>query len=196
MRLIRCVILMLILSLCACIGRQAQWAPAEAQIASSSDQLEAEWPQGWMTLRPAEKDETAAKEGLLLMGTRDGFALQTIRLSKRPLEGEFKYTQKRLAAGMLPQEAAEIVLDDFRANPEIVDLKIIEHGPASLAGSPAFKLSLTYRSKSGLLRQRVRYGCLDKGMLVSLSFDAPKQYYFSHDLDTFERMRNSLHWKS
>jgi hypothetical protein len=169
---------------------------SRTQTALSSDQLETEWPQGWMTLRPAEKDETAAKEGLLLMGTRDGFGLQTIHLSKRPLEAEFKYTQKKLAAGMLPQEAAEIVLDDFRANPEIVDLKIIENGPATLAGNPGFKLSLTYRSKSGLLRQRVRYGCLDKGLLISLSYDAPKQYYFSHDLAVFEQMRNFLRWKS
>ncbi|MDP9132156.1 MAG: DUF1795 domain-containing protein [Nitrospirota bacterium] len=87
-------------------------------------------------------------------------------------------------------------MDDVRANPDIVDLKVIENGPAILAGGPAFKLHLTYRSKSGLLRQSVRYGCVDKGMLVTLSFDAPKQYYFSHDLAAFEQMKNSLHWKS
>jgi hypothetical protein len=180
----------------ACVGRQAQWTPAGSQTALSSDQLEVDWPQGWMILRPAEKDEAAAKEGLLLIGTRDGISLQAVSLSKRALEAEFKHTQKKLAAGMLPQEAAEIILDDFRANPEIVDLKIVGNGPATIAGSPGFKLSLIYRSKSGLLRQTVRYGCLDKGILVSLSYNAPKQYYFSHDLATFEQMINSLRWKS
>lgn len=196
MKALRCMPLILLLSLTACMGRQAQWAPAGSQGSLTDDQLEAEWPQGWMTLRPAEKDDASAKEGLLLVATRDGFGLQTIRLSKRPLDGDFKHTQKKLIADMRPQEAAEIVLDDIRANPDIVDLKLIENGPATLAGARAFKLSISYRNKSGLLRQRVQYGSLDKGMLVTISYDAPRQYYFSHDLDTFEHMKSSVRWKS
>ena len=190
------VAIMLTLSLGGCVGRSAQLVPAGSQTVLSTDQIEAEWPQGWMTFRPAEKDEEAVKQGLLFMATRDGFGLQTMRLNKRPLDGEFKHTQKKLSAGMLPQEAATIFLDDIRANPDIVDLKIVENGPATLAGSQGFRVSYTYRSKSGLLRQAVTYGCIDKGMLTTIGFDAPKRHYFSLDLPTFERVKDSVRWTS
>ncbi len=196
MKTLRILPLILMLSLCACMGRQAQWAPAGSQAVLSDDQLDMEWPQGWMTLRPAEKDAVAVKQGLLLMGTRDGFGLQNMRLHKRALDGEFTHTQKKLSAEMLPQEVAEVILDDLRANPEVVDLNVVDHRPSTVAGVPGFRLTVTYRGKSGLLRQSALYGCTHKGMLVLLSFDAPKRHYFAYDLATFETMKDSLHWKS
>ena len=196
MKNIRLLPLILMLSLCACTGRQAQWSPAGSQATVSDDQLDMEWPQGWRTLRPAEKDAAAVKQGLLLMGTRDGFGLQNIRLYKRPLDGEFPHTQKKLSAGMLPQEVAEVILDDLRANPEVVDLKVVDQRPSTVAGVSGFKLTVTYRGKSGLLRQSSLYGCIEKSLLVMLSFDAPKRHYFASDLATFETVKDSLHWKS
>lgn len=192
----RIVAVMLMLSLGGCVGRSAQLVPVGSQTVLNTDQIEAEWPQGWMTFRPAEKDEEAVKQGLLFMVTRDGFSLQTMRLNKRPLEGEFKHTQKKLSASMLPQEAAAIILDDIRANPDVVDLKIVENGPATLAGSQGFRVNYTYRSKTGLLRQAVTYGCIDKGSLATLGFDAPKRHYFSLDLATFEKVKDTLRWIS
>lgn len=196
MILLRIVAGILMLSLGGCVGRSAQLVPAGSQTVLSTDQLEAEWPQGWMTFRPAEKDEEAVKQGLLFMATRDGFGLQTMRLNKRPLDGEFKYTQKKLSATMLPQEVAAIFLDDIRSHPDIVELKIVENGPATLAGSQGFRANYTYRSKSGLLRQAVTYGCIDKGMLITLGFDAPKRHYFSLDLPTFEQVKDTVRWTS
>lgn len=109
---------------------------------------------------------------------------------------EFKHTQKKLTTRMLPQEAAEIVLDDVRANSQIVDLHILENGPAIVAGTPGFKLTFTYQEKSGLTRQAIIYGTLGKDMLVTLSYDAVKRHYFQKDLATFEKAKDSLRWKS
>ncbi|MCW5798862.1 MAG: hypothetical protein KIT40_10205 [Nitrospira sp.] len=192
----RIVSVLLILSLGGCFRRPAQLLPVGSHTILNTDQLEADWPQGWMSLRPAEKDEEATKQGVLFVVTRDGFNLQSIRLAQRPIEGEFKHTQKKLSARMLPQEAAAILLDDIRSNSSIVDLKIIENGPATLVGSQGFKISYAYRSKSGLLRQSLAYGCLDKGMLTTLTFDAPQRHYFALDLATFEQVKASLRWKS
>jgi hypothetical protein len=193
---LRILTVILALSLGGCVGRPAKFAPTGAHEIFSTDQLEAEWPQEWMTLRPAEKDEAANKEGVLLLLSRDGFTIQTMLLTKRQVEVEFKHTRKTLSAEMLPQEAAEVVLDNVRANPDAVDLHIVENSPATLAGAPGFKLNFTYRGKSGLQRQSVLYGCLDKGMLVTLSFDAPKRHYFPKDLPALEKVKETLRWKS
>lgn len=192
----RIVSVLLMLSLGGCFGRPAQLLPVGSHTVLTTDQLEADWPQGWMILRPAEKDEEANKQGVLFVATRDGFNLQSMRLAQRQIEGEFKYTQKKLSAGMLPQEAAAMLLDDIRSNSSIVDLKIIENGPAALAGSQGFKIHYTYRSKSGLLRQSLVYGCLGRGMLTTLTFDAPQRHYFALDLTIFEQVKESLRWKS
>lgn len=193
---IRIVAVVLALSLSGCIGRQAKFAPVGTHDILSTDQIEAEWPLEWMTLRPAEKDEEANKEGILLWLSRDGFTIQTMLLTKRRVEAEFKHTRKKLSAGMLPQEAAEVVLDNVRANPDAVDFRIIENAPATLVGAPGFKLNFTYRGNSGLQRQSVLYGCLDKGMLVTLSLDAPKRHYFQKDLPALEKVKATLRWIS
>lgn len=83
----RIVSVLLILSLGGCFGRPAQLLPVGSHTMLATDQLEADWPQGWMSLRPAEKDEEATKQGVLFVVTRDGFTLQSMRLAQRPLEG-------------------------------------------------------------------------------------------------------------
>ena len=196
MIVVHIVAVVLALSLSGCVGRQAKLAPVGAHEVLSTDQIEAEWPVEWMTLRPAENDENANKDGILLLLSRDGFTIQTMLLTKRPVEAEFKHTRKKLSAGMLPQEAAEVVLDNVRDNPDAVDLKIVENAPATLLGAPGFKLHFTYRGTSGLQRQSVLYGCLDKGMLVTLSLDAPKRHYFTKDLPALEKVKETLRWKS
>lgn len=190
------ILVLLTLSLGGCLPRQAKFAPVGAHEILPTDQIEAEWPLEWMTLRPAENDEHANKEGILLQLSRDGFALQTMQLTKRPLDADFKHTKKKLAAGMPPQEAAEVVVDNLRADPDKVDFHLLENAPSTLVGVPGFKLVYSYRGKSGLLRQSALYGCLDKGMLVTISLDAPKRYYFQKDLPALEKVKESLRWKS
>ena len=187
---------LLIISIGGCLPRQAKFAPVGAEESLATDQILVDWPSEWMTFRPAEKDEDANKEGTLLLLSKDGFNLQTIKLTKRPLDMEFKHTQKKLTTGILPQEAAEIILDNVRANPLIVDLRVMENGPAIVAGTPGFRLNFTYQEKSGLTRQAIIYGTLDRDMLVTMSYDAIKRHYFQKDLATFEKAKDSLRWKS
>ncbi|MGB4068999.1 MAG: hypothetical protein WBK08_13295 [Nitrospira sp.] len=188
--------LILIFSIGGCLPRQAKFSPVGAEEQLPTDQIWADWPSEWMTFRPAEYDKDANKEGTLLLLSKDGFSLQTITLTKRPVGNDFKHTQKKLTPGMLPQEAAEIVLDNVKATPQVVDLQIIENGPAIVAGAPGFKLTYTYREKSGLTRQATLYGTLDRDTLVTLSYDAVKRHYFQKDLATFEKAKDSLRWKS
>ena len=192
----RCIYVILMLSLCACAERQSQWAPAGAHEVLPTDQVIADWPQGWMIYRPVESDDLAVKGGVLLDATRDGFDLQTIRLIRRPFDAELSHTQELLLAGMVPQAAVNMVLEEIRADPTIIDLRVIENGPAMLAGAPGFRLNFSYRNRSGLPRQSLVYGCIDKGDLIILSYDAPRRHYFSQDLASFEAVRKSLRRKA
>jgi hypothetical protein len=161
-----------------------------------NEAIEVEWPQAWMKFTPADSDENAKKEGWLLTVTRDGVGLQAMILKKRPIEQGFNNTKKKAAPGVLPQELAELVLDDMRANPNFVDLQVVENSPSTLDGVPGYKVIIRYRNKAGLPRQAVYYGCVEKGLLYTLIYDAPQRHYYALDLATFEAVKNSFKWKS
>ncbi|HEU4684989.1 MAG TPA: hypothetical protein VFS39_10860 [Nitrospira sp.] len=196
MTLVRILLALSLLSVAGCLPRPAKLAPVGAHEILPSDQIEVEWPLEWMTFRPTENDDNAKKEGIVLLLSRDGFSLQTIRLTKQAAGADFKYTQKKLSTGMLPQEVAELTLDNIRANPEVIDLSVIESAPATVLGAPGFKLRYTYRGKTGLTREVGMYGCLDRDMLVILSLDAPRRYYFEKDWPVLDKVKDSLRWQS
>jgi hypothetical protein len=195
MRLILAAVLSISM-LAACVGRQATWSMVGGKQVIENETIEIEWPPGWMKFTPAESDENAKKEGLLLSVTRDGIGLQAMILKKRPLDQGFSNTKKKATPEMLPQELAELVLDDMRANPEFVDLQVVENSPNTLDGIPGYKVIIRYRNKTGLPKQAVHYGCIEKGLLYSLTYAAPQRHYYALDLPTFEAVKNSFKWKS
>ena len=193
------LLLIAVLSTCmltACVGRQAKWSMVGGTQVVENEPIEVEWPQAWMKLTPAEADESAKKEGLILILTRDGIELQAITLKRRALEQGFIYTGKKANSGMLPQELAEIVVDDLRANPNFIDLQVVGNSPTTLDGVPGYKLVVQFRNKAGLPKEAVYYGCLVKGSLYILIYEAPQRHYFPLDLPTFEAVKSSFKWKS
>jgi hypothetical protein len=161
-----------------------------------NEPLEVEWPKAWMKFTPAEADESAKKEGLVLSATRDGLGLQGIILMKRPVDQGFNNTKKKAAPGIIPQELAELVLDDLRADPNFIDLQVVENSPSTLDGVSGYKLVVRYRTEAGLPKQAVYYGCLEKGLLYTLIYEAPQRHYYALDLPTFEAVKSSFKWKS
>jgi hypothetical protein len=182
--------------LTACAGRQASWSPVGGAQVIENEGIEVEWPQDWMKFTPAEADENAKKEGWLLTITRDGMGLQSIILKKRSIDHGFSHTQKKATPGMLPQELAELVLDDIRANPNLIDPQLVETSPSTFDGVPGYKVVVRYRNKAGLSKQAVQYGCIEKGLLYTLTYDAPQRHYYALDLPTFEAVKNSFKWKA
>jgi hypothetical protein len=182
--------------LTACARPQATWSMVGGSEIIENEGIEIEWPQDWMKLTPAESNEYAKKEGWILTVTRDGMDLQSIILKKRPMDQGFTNTQKKAVPGMLPQELAELVLDDMRANPNVLDLQLVETSPSAFDGIPGYKIVVRYRNKAGLPRQAVQYGCIEKGLLYTLIYDAPQRHYYALDLPTFEAVKSSFKWKA
>jgi hypothetical protein len=128
--------------------------------------------------------------------SKQGKPLQMIVARVQPLDKELNFTKKRFTKGMLPHEAAEIVADTVRANPELAQQEILENAPATIAGHQGFKVTYRYQTPEGLRKQAVQYGFLTDDRLYLLAYEAPTRYYYATDLPIFERVKESFQLKS
>jgi hypothetical protein len=172
----RVVLLLVVLVIAGC----GPWLRTEGPYVSDSLNFAVDLPTGWMRQNNSN----------LLLITRDGVLLQKIVASRLEIgkEKQFAHTKKRVSAGMLPQEAADVVLDDFQSDQGIIGFAVEENAPATVGGVPGFKARFAYKTKDGLKYQCVYYGALSGGYLYSLFYAAPARHYYAADLDAFEQM--------
>ncbi|MCG6533914.1 MAG: hypothetical protein L7F78_04330 [Syntrophales bacterium LBB04] len=166
------LLIFLLLTLAACAPWTRMGGP------HSEDSYTVVLPDGWMKLNAAP----------YLMITRDGVLLQRISVEKRPVEQELRYTKKRLKKEMLPQEAAQVVIDDVSSNPNNLNFELIENRPVSVSGIDAFRVDLACKSKDGLRIRMVQYGFISGDQFFAISYVAARRYYFDKDLSTFEKV--------
>lgn len=131
--------------------------------------------------------------GADVMVSRDGPYLQYILLQERPLDRPFPHTRKYLNPQMLPQEAAQIIIDDLKSDPAVMNLTVIENEPVLVDGHDGFKLLFGYRSRDGLMLKTAYYGVIYGSNFYSLRFTAPQRHYFDKDIHTFESILANFH---
>ena len=174
--------LVMLISLVGC----APWTQVGGRVVEDSLKFEAELPAGWMRANNAEN---------ALYITRDGALLQYINVQRIETDNDLKHTKKKFAKDMLPQEVAEIELDDVRSNPNVTNFELLENVPATIDGRPGFKLLYTWRTKDGLKLKRLHYGLALAEWVYRVQYQAPVQHYFDRDFETFERVRASLKFR-
>jgi hypothetical protein len=130
------------------------------------------------------------KEYLLV--TRDGVLLQNILIKRIRLDEPLSHTQKKVLQGMLAQEAVEIVLDDIRSDPAVLDFELVDNTPAELDGMPGFRAVFTYKNMDGLKLKSVYYGFLTLEWVYSLRYTAALRHYFDEEFDTFQYVVESF----
>lgn len=160
----------------------APWTQVGGLHKNESHNFSVDLPQGWMRWNKGEH----------LFITRDGVSLQYIQIGRTKIEDPLKHTKKKFSKGMLPQEAAEVVLDNFASNQNILNLEIIENTPATLDGIPGFKALYTYKNKDGLKFKSIYYGFMAEDWFYSINYNAALRYYFDKDIKTFERVVESF----
>jgi hypothetical protein len=138
-------------------------------------------PAGW---RKGNRDST------FFWITRDG--MQEILVTRHALGTPLKHTKKKLTQGMSPDEAAAVILDSLRSDPEKANIDIPENRPIQLAGLPGFKLIYAYRTANGLRYRVASYVLLGNKWFYQLSYAAPERYYFAKDLPVFEKVAASF----
>lgn len=166
--------------------------------------FEVDLPQGWRKHEPAfdhfpvsramleELEKRRDPSGDVVRITRDGLLIQQIIIGRISIDKEWAHTKRKLAKGMLPQEVAEVIIDNTRSNQNITNQNVLENSPARLSGYPGFKLIYTYRTKEGLRIKGAHYGAVVEDWYYYVLYEAPERHYFAKDYPVFEKIKDGF----
>jgi hypothetical protein len=124
--------------------------------------------------------------------TKDGPFLQYVLIQERPLNKPFKHTMKKIKGGMLPQEAAGIIIDELASDRYLANFSVIENAPAVIDGHDGFKLLFSYKDKKGNEFKTLYYGFISGDSFYNLRYCAAMQDYFEKDIAAFEQIISSF----
>lgn len=167
-------IVMVVVFLSGCVS----WMKAEGLHQEPAHNFSVELPKTWMKF--------VHKDYLLL--SRDGVLLQNILITRISIDKKLQFTKKQFKPEMLPQEAAEVFLDNFRSNQSKFNFKVVENIPCEVSGVPGFKVTCRYKNKDGLRIKKVCYGLLFNNYFYEIIYTAAERYYFDKNLQIFEQV--------
>ena len=124
--------------------------------------------------------------------TKENPFLQYVMVQNRPIGRMFRHTQKKLEKQMLPEEAAQIIIDEIASDENILNFSVLENNPAEIQGHDGFKILFTYSDKKGYRFKTLYYGFIKEDTFFNLRYTAAEQDYFQQDVGTFNRMLNSF----
>jgi hypothetical protein len=139
-------------------------------------------PDGWW------KPEYTSKYLL----TKDGPYLQYVLIQQRPLNKPFRNTKKKIRGGMLPQEAAGIIIDELASDRYLMNFSVIENAPATVDGHAGFKILFVYKDKKGSQFKTLYYGFISGNSFYNLRYSAAAPQYFEKDIASFEQIMSSF----
>jgi hypothetical protein len=160
----------------------APWVKAGGPYQSSSQHFSVDIPQGWMRL--------VSDRYLLISG--DGPFLQYVLIQDRHVDRPFRHTKKKIKKEMLPQEAAEVILDEIISDQSVLNFEMLENIPAVIDKHDGFRVVFSYKNRDGLKLKTIYYGFLNDGRFYSIRYTAVKRYYFEKDIETFRKVLDSF----
>ena len=128
-----------------------------------------------------------------LFVTKEDPFLQYIMVQSRPIDRSFRYTKKKIKKEMLPEEAAQIIVDELISDENLLNLKLLDNMPAEIKGYEGFKIIYAYSDSEGQTYKTLYYGFIKEESFFNLRFTAVDRLYFERDIGTFNRMLNSFH---
>ncbi len=140
-------------------------------------------PEGW---KQVDTDEP------MLFITKDGGYKQFVLIRERPLSQPFQFSQKVMHAGIMPEEAAEIVVNELLSDTNIRNFSLLENVPARIDGRRGFRLSFIYTDADGFLFKTLYFGFIEGNSFYNIRYAATQEEYFQKDLVTFEKVVQSF----
>jgi hypothetical protein len=141
-----------------------------------------EIPEGW---RKIDNNQ-------YLFLTKESPFLQYVMVQNRPVGRIFRHTKKKLQKQMLPEEAAQVIIDEIASDENILNFNVLVNGPAEIQGHGGFSILFTYDDKAGSKFKTLYYGFIQEDTFFNLRYTAAEQDYFQQDIGTFEQMLNSF----
>ena len=160
----------------------APWMKVGGAYKDTESNFSVELPQGWMRLNTTK----------YLLITRDGPILQRIIIERDNIDEPLKYTKKKLHENMLPQEVAEVIIDDISSSGALLNFDLIENVPVTICGRSGFKIVFTHKNREGLNFKSIHSGFMARKYVYSIRYTAPIRHYFQKDIDTFEKVLGSF----
>jgi len=161
---------------------ESTWVPTSGNYHSNKIGVSADLPDGWARYTP-ERD---------VMLTRDGFLLQSMRISREEYGSEIPNTTRKIEKDMLPQEAAQLLIDSMAANTDLHRLEVTDNQPAEVDGNQGFRVEVTYSTADGPTMRETIYGALTPDSYVLAHYRAPDRYYHERTANDFEATVASL----
>lgn len=159
----------------------ATWTKVGGPYLNRSSLYSADLPWGWMKYR-----------GKDLRITRDGLFLDDITIKRININKKLEHTKKRFVKAMLPEEIAEIEIDEVAANSDIYNFELIENMPVTISCQNGFRLAYSFRNKDGLKYKRIHYGFEYEDWVYSLLYTACADHYFDKNLEEFNAVIKSF----
>lgn len=141
-----------------------------------------EIPEGWWKPKHIDK----------YLITKDGVFLQYVLIQQRPIDRPYRNTKKKLNKGMLPQEAAGVIIDEIASDRRIFNFYLIENAPAIIDGREGFKILFTFKDKKGSSFKTLYYGFIRGDSFYNLRYNAAMRHYFEKDITDFEQILSSF----
>lgn len=181
-RNIACILILagLIIASPGCVG--PTWVTETAKQPASKIGVTADIPPGWARYTP-DKD---------LVMTRDGFLLETIRVSRSAYDTKLPHSDRTLSRGLDEHEAAQIVIDSLSADQSRHNLAVADNRPVTIDGRPGFRIEITYRTAEGLTMRETLYVALVEDSYVIARYTAPDRHYHELHRSAFEWVVETL----
>ena len=130
------------------------------------------------------------KYGDFSLATRDGPALQRIYVDFRKHKKAFRALGKDATPEMMPQELAEKIVAEMEAAGSLQNMQVLSNEPIILAGRPAFRVHVTFRSAvdAGSVRyEGIVVGANSPQGIFLVGYSGPVLHYFARDVETYDK---------
>ncbi len=120
--------------------------------------------------------------------SRDGPLLNFIAIDRQKHDRELPRTKRKTTPNMLPQEVAELVIAELKANESYGSFTVLSNRPASIGGKSAVRVHTRWKTDRGLPIERLTYALVDENGRMAFIYEAPGLVYFPKALPDFEAM--------
>ncbi len=165
------------------LGGCSHWSNVAGSYEVSSKNWQVTFPEGWRRHVPTAN---------VTLVTKDGLDLDYVRISRISAGDELEFTKQKFGKQMLPQEAAELVVANLRADLSHANFKVVENVPDSLGGLPGFRLLVEWKTLDGLRKRDLVYGLFYDEHYYEIFYEAPTRFYYAQNLPDVEKMKDSF----
>lgn len=125
--------------------------------------------------------------------TKDGIVLDFIQIEKRKLDKKLEFTNRKFSHDMLPQEIAEIEIDNLKTAKDILNFNLIENIPYQISDQDGYHIHYVYTTASGLKKEGVQCGFkYDDKWIYRLKYEATSEHYFPLYWSDFKNLVNTF----